>query len=194
VLTVEHYGVLSNRLGRPEKEIRQTNHYFDTPDATLGRSGVLIRIREEDSEKIVLTIKQGGQVANGLYKSVETEWLLNNIELVRYQRDPALLRPLLDRAEIGLRQIQWEEVRYLGAAVNLRRCYPQPEDWEIILDATQFPGETMDYELEAEVPSPDGFWPPLEDVLQRAQVPRISQTKTKYERFLIALSHRTRSG
>jgi len=147
----------------------QINRFFDTDDRVLGRGGFVLRLREE-GERLTLTAKgpaRAGASTNGLVSKAEEEIEITAAEgaairagatspldllEARLASRPALLgamrgaageRPL---AEVGAFRNERRSVGPLDVATAAGTVKIVLE-----LDRTEFPGDRVDHEVEAEI-------------------------------------------
>ena len=112
---------------RPVTEAVQINHYYDTPDGSIRREQVTVRIRGRNGT-LCGTVKRHGR------DGCSTE--------ARFPVDR-----LPDRLEVeGL------SLSRQGSLTTCRRTYPLPGGFALMLDENLYLGRT-DYELELEYPA-----------------------------------------
>ncbi len=166
---VAHLGLPAAVL---DEAVLQTNHFFDTRQASLRSNGFAIRLREQ-SGNFYLTIK-GEKSSHGddgvLSSRIEEERLLDaetahamldgtvSVYTVIAERFRDHTRRLVD----VLRKITGEQALiYAGKFENRRITLPPvslnsdgvTRQIEFELDSIAFPGEAPQYEIEVEVPS-----------------------------------------
>lgn len=148
---------LRARLGPAREIVRQTNHYFDTEDRRLGRSGWGLRLRDEDAatgRRAWLTLKQGGQETDDFSVRPEYDRRLDPAELERLVGDrQALAAAARELAGEPVPLPESGSLVELGRLVNHRHRHPMPghEDRVVELDHTIWPDGTESHELELEV-------------------------------------------
>jgi len=177
-------------LGEPLPTVLQTNHYFDTADLTLVRTGVMLRLREQHEEgatpRVVATWKSGRDATAqpGYFDAVEIEAtvepelldtaIASPSALVRHDCAPA--RELRDRCgELPLELIGWLRTK------RLRRRCPR---FVVELDEIEFPDETRSWELEIETDDPDDARAFVQATLERLGAQAEPQRQTKLEVLL----------
>ncbi len=181
---------LEQRLGPPDRVTRQLNHYFDTPDGALRRAQCGLRLRSEDDQRYLLTLKGPSRSDAGLVERFEAECeltrdeagalLADGIDVARTRL--ALPQPLATHAG-GMHCVQ------LGALENERRSW-QLSAFGLVLeiDRTRHADGTLECELELEFDAPAGSeaaalaW--VRRQLADAGVPWRPQTRSKLQRFL----------
>ncbi|MCU0722032.1 MAG: CYTH domain-containing protein [Planctomycetes bacterium] len=179
-------------LGEPRKSAVQVNHYF-TGDrgGVLGRGEALLRLRVTPS-KAVLTFKDGLRKQGALYRCREIE-----DEVSPGERDGLLegrLHPLeLDReaSRVAAGALGPGRLRVAGASETERTEFAFRDGETLLLDRTRFPGGLEDYEIELETADPAGAEAALHALFGRLGIEARPQPRTKFARFLDALSRRT---
>ena len=195
------------RIG-PVRVVRQTNHYFDTPDRALAATRIGVRLRASDG-RLRLTVKgeTEGDASSVITRRVELErarptadltaaladGLSIESDLAEWRADaPPARLAFLDRLEAAtgstpLRTIgSFENERSIGA---LRLADDRGElEIEVELDRTTFPGALVEFEIEVERSSePEGRLErtraALEDWLDREGGIRPFARESKLARF-----------
>jgi uncharacterized protein YjbK len=178
---VSDFDRLQDRLGEPEEIKRQVNHYYDTAHGDLLQRSQCLRLREENG-RFILTLKRGRGWKNGYLDADEFELILprriHDPESFDPRRWDSSLARLLEAA-IGSAPLVW-----VGAVRNTRWVYPLPNGMRLELDATVFPGERIEYELEAEWHDEEEVREAVTRLLDSSGVGWVPQTKTKHQRFL----------
>lgn len=177
------YERLKTALGTPEHTKEQVNLYLDTPGRELCDAHGALRLRRE-GDKRFLTYKRGKAQEGSFFELHEFEveatpeqWsLLAGGKLPEGELEP------IDRLKHDFPHVNG--VVTLGEARNLRICYPLPTGDTAELDRTTFPNGRVDFELEVETENPAE----VERHLESLGVPLTPQTKTKFRRFLDAIS------
>ena len=164
------------RLGLPaavlDEAVLQTNHFFDTRQASLRSNGLAIRLREQ-AGNFYLTIKGGKSSCSDdgvLSSRIEEERLLDaetahamldgtvSVHAVIAERFRNHTSQLVD----VIRKITGEQALvYAGKFENRRITLPPvslnsdgiTQQIEFELDSIAFPGQAPQYEIEVEVPS-----------------------------------------
>lgn len=77
------------------------NAYFDTPNADLAKNKVALRIRQQDNDTYIQTLKTAGSSLAGLHQRGEWEWLLPDNTLNLAHLKEAAWPPVLSIDEIG---------------------------------------------------------------------------------------------
>jgi uncharacterized protein YjbK len=143
----------SPRWGSRGSEERQVNHYFDTVDLLLVKSGAMLRIREEGD--CTLTLKCGREVSPGLFDSREIESPVGLKILKAAVEEP---RSLLELALDPIRELEARfglpPLVFVGALVN-ERVRREHCGFHLDVDRLVFPDRSEEYELEIETHEPD---------------------------------------
>ncbi len=190
---------LSRLLGTPLDTIHQSNYYLDTPDKILRREEIMLRLRIErrtednlpgDFIRGTLTLK--GKSIHLAEMSIRTE------EEIEINQDKALV--LLNEG-LALSDSPLEEIRQTGdklrvnrvynqgELINLRKVYRISSAYTLDLDRTEFPDESVDYEIEVELPDgvvemPESLRRAVSDLFNRAGVPWRAGNTGKFKRWL----------
>jgi inorganic triphosphatase YgiF len=181
---------LEARLGPPDRVTRQRNHYFDTRDGALRRAHCGLRLRCEDEQRYLLTVKGPSRSIAGLVERFEAErestpdeataWLAHGIDLTQTR---LALPPQLAALAGEMRCVR------LGALENERRSWGLPGTaLTLEIDRTHHADGTLDCELELEFDAIAGTdaaalaW--VRRLLADARVPWRPQSRGKLQRFL----------
>lgn len=181
LLDQRDYELLLTELGEPKSHIRQVNHYYDTADRALWRRRMCFRLREQEG-RFIVALKRGRRWNDGYLVADELE-----AELPESIPDPRVFDPYRWDAlpvqflqkELGSPGLVW-----LGSIRNTRRVYALPHGMRLEVDATEFPGGAVEYELEAEWPEEEEIRATVVGLLDAWGVRWKPQTRTKYQRFL----------
>jgi uncharacterized protein YjbK len=168
-------------LGDPDETIDQVNYYFDTDGEFLRKNHATVRARKEKG-RILLTLKRGTQKSEGYFESEEIEDLLesgsfNPESFDPYARDTRVSRVLI--ADYGR-----PSLTCLGSIENRRRVYGLGYGIKIELDETRFPGDHTEFEIECESEDESLAREKVSEIIRKAGVRALPQTKTKHQRFL----------
>ncbi len=177
------YDRLAEALGTELKRELQINHYLDTPDGELSRSGKsMMRVRDRGTH-YTTTFKCGIAMTEAYFESEEVQTQI-----------PAQLAQAMQTGDLPLEAQALAPIRRLfevfgvqerlvpqGTMQNLRRTYHLSEHDVAELDETTFPDGSVDYELEVETDEPGRVKSVLELLGFGDLAP---QPKTKYARFL----------
>ena len=146
LLSLSEFDQLGKRFSHVAP-VRQTNHYFDTPDLKLRANKLSLRIRTfDDAAEITLKIPQ--KVGN----------LEHNIALTSEEANAILATKTLPQNCINIQNIlellkgyaiDLSAVRVLGSLTTTRREY-ETSIGLMALDKNEYSGR-LDYELELEV-------------------------------------------
>lgn len=72
---------LQKRAGAGDEGVRHLrNRYFDTPDGSLNRHRIALRVRQDD-DRYIQTLKTQGEFVDGAHKRREWEWPLTDPDL-----------------------------------------------------------------------------------------------------------------
>ncbi len=146
LLSLSEFDQLGKRFSHVAP-VRQTNHYFDTPDLKLRANKLSLRIRTfDDAAEMTLKIPQ--KVGN----------LEHNIALTSEEANAILATKILPQNCINIQNIlellkgyaiDLSAVRVLGSLTTTRREY-ETSIGLMALDKNEYSGR-LDYELELEV-------------------------------------------
>jgi uncharacterized protein YjbK len=146
LLSLSEFDQLGKRFSHVAP-VRQTNHYFDTPDLKLRANKLSLRIRTfDDAAEMTLKIPQ--KVGN----------LEHNIALTSEEANAILATKTLPQNCINIQNIlellkgyaiDLSAVRFLGSLTTTRREY-ETSIGLMALDKNEYSGR-LDYELELEV-------------------------------------------
>lgn len=146
LLSLSEFDQLGKRFSHVAP-VRQTNHYFDTPDLKLRANKLSLRIRTfDDAAEMTLKIPQ--KVGN----------LEHNIALTSEEANAILATKTLPQNCINIQNIlellkgyaiDLSAVRVLGSLTTMRREY-ETSIGLMALDKNEYSGR-LDYELELEV-------------------------------------------
>ena len=167
------------------EEVNQLNIYWDMPDETLTRAGILLRLRLE-GERALLTTKRGlRKSADGLFEAPEDEAVIDRIEAeaIRQGRErlETLQCPVLIRLQSELGPL--EGLQSWGSMENRRRRYQLPEGFVAEVDRTCFMAQHLEFEVEVESSEPARARSTIVFYLTRQSILFRPQTRTKSERL-----------
>ncbi|MCJ1981315.1 CYTH domain-containing protein [Lactococcus carnosus] len=146
LLSLSEFDQLSKRFNHI-KPIRQTNHYFDTPDLKLRKNKLSLRIRIfSDAAEMTLKIPQrvGNMEHNLALTSQQAAAILKADSLLGHGALLQSMLDLLDQYTINL-----DAIHTLGSLTTTRREYQTPIGL-MALDRNEYTNK-VDYELELEV-------------------------------------------
>jgi len=178
------FRLLLERLGKPQEIREQVNHYYDTPRFELLRRHMCIRLREEQGKRI-LALKRGRGWRHGYLDADEAE-----TEIPPQPIDPATFDPLsLDLLPVRIlkRDLPPGPLNWIGSIRNTRRVYRLRPGLTLELDATLFPGDRTDFELEVESDDEENVRREVVGLLEEWGVRWAPQTATKHQRLLSIL-------
>jgi uncharacterized protein YjbK len=174
LLTKVEYENLLKTFNVEDKDIvKQSNHYFDTPNFSLKDLGSALRIREKKNS-FELTLKQPADV--GL---LETTQHLSSNEFeaaIKQQIFPeGIVQERLEQLDIAFTNIV-----YFGSLTTKRAEFPYKEGL-LVLDHS-FYLEKEDYEIEYEVEDFQTGQLVFQELLKQYDIP-IRKTQNKIARF-----------
>lgn len=179
---------LLSRLGEPVRERRFVNRYYSVEEQ-IARKDWVLRLRQEDQVG-ELTLKLGREIKPGVFDSMEYSAQVEAGDVECWEATEPL--------QVLRREISTSALILQGEAFNHRRVFRAPIDvgqwWEV--DSTLLPNGASFHELEVEVSShtPDElgkFSDKLRAWLEESEVGCEASDKTKYARFLQAISSET---
>lgn len=183
LLTKEEYVRLIDGLSlantTPEKQI---NHYFETVDFQLKKTGSALRIREKNG-RFVLTLKE--PQGDGL---LETHEGLTQEEAEEIIHGIGEIKPAIAKRITAL-GVSLDALAY-GGTLETNRIEVNQDDVLVVLDESHYLGH-IDYELEIEGPSLNVTETRLNDLLNRFSITK-KETPNKIARFYAALSDKDR--
>ena len=189
--SAENYDLLLDKLGPPVGRSDHVNHFFDTADFALLKSGWALRLRI-DNEHCTLTLKGPGQgEKGGLSIRAEYEAAYDCGQLdqtitggLSPDTCPGLIRKQLEYMDIT------ETMTRILVFQN-ERVAVKPQalagDKKVMLDRTTFPDRSVDHELEMELDRPDEFgvaFELLKGLLKEHGVPVKIMKDSKFARAL----------
>jgi uncharacterized protein YjbK len=151
LLTKETYDKLLAHAEAEAPVLRQTNYYFDMSDFHMGKNGVMLRVREENSRWIVCAkIKQKSESA--AVSSIELEQEIPPDVFKAGRQDPEILVKLLpEEGQAAIRRlVNPSDLVIRGTLRNERRKLQLIEGYTCELDRTLLPENKEQYELEIE--------------------------------------------
>lgn len=180
----EDFRKLCRRLGKPQADFEQVNHYFQSADGKIPGVKGVIRIRLEKG-RALFSVKLGGSLDEGLLSALEYEepWK-GPLDVM-----PPPASEFWDHGYEGMQAIEQEvggrfQLVWAGKMVNRRKVYPFEEDLFLEIDASLYPDGTEDFEVELETEQPEKDRNRLVNLLDRLLIRYEPQTATKYQRFL----------
>ena len=184
---IEQDGIerLMDYLGEPERILKQTNTYYDTPTLGLRQERVMLRVRKENDD-LVITAKSRAKLQRGGLRAREVEYrvdLQEGMECLGRGLHAWEIPPVTHALSFLSNP---EPFAPLGSTDNIRVCYP----WRggtLELDRTFLPDGTEHTELEFETPCLEEELSRLQSLLQSLQIPFTDEVIPKYVRFLQAL-------
>ncbi len=181
-LTEDEIARLRPRLGEPVTRLRQENYFYETAEDHLSRKRVSLRVREEFSmgqedaaRSILLTVKEAGVRAGALMVRPEVECDLDRPAWEELRRGDRRFQDLdlspilrlkeivpgfeeLELALLGTFETERDVFSFTPPKVRTRsgtHLWAEGMVLEILLDKSFFPGDTVEWELETELPQAD---------------------------------------
>ena len=158
----DKFGEVAEHAGqnlKQKKDVIQTNHYFDTPELSLHKQNITLRVRQID-DKYVFQKKTHGAASGSLLTSAEEERPINEL--------PDRLK--LDGHTYALQ----------GGMTTHRKSYVLSNVSQLDLDENLYSG-VVDYEIEIETDDPDDT--ALLDFISRFRLDDYPPNKNKAARF-----------
>ncbi|MBN6187181.1 CYTH domain-containing protein [Aneurinibacillus sp. BA2021] len=190
LLTKETYERLLLHADDTKPVLCQTNYYFDRPDFYMGKSGVMLRVREENGTWI-LCAKMKLASSSSAVSSIELEQEITPETFEAGRSNPEILVHLLpDEGQKAIRQLlPPSDLIVRGTLRNERRTLYLPEikGYTCELDRTFLPGNREEYELEIEGMENDDACNYVMDTLSALGYSFSIHQKSKYQRLQEAL-------
>jgi len=183
--TERDYERLCRSLPGFMEEVTQRNTYWDLPDSTLTRAGILLRLRLEKRQAWLTVKRDLRKHPDGFFEAPEDEEEVDRsqAELVLSGTHPldSLDCAPLDRlrSEVG----SLAELRPWGSLENRRRRYQLREGLVAEVDSSAFGQEHVDYEVEVESSDPAAAREVIVSYLDAEGLSYRTQTRTKSERL-----------
>jgi uncharacterized protein YjbK len=174
---------------KPTKILKQINYYYDTPYLDLKKSGVTLRIREENDD-VILCMKS--KINKDMFvTSDEVQRIVSKAVLEQCMDNPDIIMEYLPESsrDVVVSLTKSEKLRFLGTLQNTRHCLNIVKNYTFELDHSEFPNGEQSYELEIEGISNQEDCEYIMDLLNDKQITFQLNEKSKYERFLIALNN-----
>lgn len=178
LLTKSEFDRLLNALPFPKEATDQTNYYFETHQMTLKQSLSALRIRKRH-DQYRLTLKEPHP--KGL---LETHDVLNEQEALMWINGKPSETPHI-RKRLQAKNIDVNDLLYVGHLTTKRRTYLMDNDVLIVLDESMYNG-TSDYELEVEAPEKELGKGVFKAILSKFHIIE-KTTPNKIERFFATL-------
>ena len=187
-----YYRKLLESFGPGSDEIRQDNHFFDTADRALARSGWALRIRIE-ADKAIMTLKGKAAKSNLLHLtdrpeysaviplSVAQKYITDGLEAAIL---PDKFTPVL--SNIPLVSTMFRRLHFVNFR---RRAIYKTSDicLELEIDRTIFADNSVDYELEIELAGEESYPAAIEAIaalLKERGIPLKFQPEGKLARAM----------
>jgi uncharacterized protein YjbK len=172
--------ILAAGIGEISSVRRQVNHYFDTREGELLRSGIILRLRRDGSDR--LTLKYGGPsgAIPGHFDSIEHEIGLAADFADALLRDPALLWTSGLGPLVELERLRGP-VELVSYATLVTKRHTIESDFVIEVDFMELPDGSQVQELEIETDDPSGARSWIESLFARIGVSAAPSTETKLE-------------
>lgn len=203
---------LQEHSGQEAKVLQQENFFFDTVEGDLRKSGLILRLRKENSAYWLTAKGSAPQDETGqstLTKRLEEEsqvaseeaqkalqgdlCLLEMFEKMAWplskqrQKDRLVMIAALQKAQ------QKKNIVFVGSFKNIRRVFEvsiAQNPYKIECDETHFPGNQVDYEMEIELQHSDAALDvssQAEQWLTHLRIP-ITSARGKASRFFASLA------
>ncbi|MDT8978713.1 CYTH domain-containing protein [Paenibacillus sp. chi10] len=184
LLQHDSYKKIINSVEQNPTPIRQTNYYFDSRDFKLEKSGVTLRIRNEDTQWL-LCAKIKSNSDNSFISSKEIETSITELEFEYLKGNPSEIFKRINKDEVDLCNIvDSSELFLLGSIENERLKLKLFSDYILELDHSIFPGGNESYELEVEGVSSEKECSNIMNQLQKMGIDFYLNNKSKYKRFV----------
>lgn len=170
---VEYENLLKTFNVEGKDIVKQSNHYFDTPDFALKNLGSALRIREKNN-RFELTLKQPAAV--GL---LETTQQLSTVEFKAATQHQIFPKGIVQE-RIEQLKIAFNTIVYFGSLTTKRAEFPYKEGL-LVLDHS-FYLKKEDYEVEYEVEDFQTGQLVFQELLKQYDIP-IRKTQNKIARF-----------
>lgn len=183
----------------------QENHFFDTDDRNLRAAGLALRLRFEESRRILTVKGPVERSLDGLIERAEEEIEIESVTAERIlagvESPIEVLLEGVESASIPIVEtvrtaVIEQPLRCVGSFRNLRR-YLGPVEVEGLeitfeMDRTEFPGGQIDHEVEVEVQADqeEACREALRHLFVRADIPW-QKAQNKAQRFFEALALQT---
>ena len=182
--TEKDFQKLLKKLPDYQKTVFQTNYYWDTKDFQFLKNSINIRIRFEDSNNPVITVKHGNTINNGYFIADEYESEYTGLEKKFEIGEKLDLQSLSSKLSEKINEVSdSSSLICLGSLKTIRRLY-KLNCYKIELDHVFFPEGNEDYELEVETNDIDNLRPLIKALFKKLSVIYSNQSQTKYQRFL----------
>ena len=176
---------LLSHLGEPIRTAEQENEYFDTPEGDLRQARAMLRIRRQ-GEQVIVTAKSDAQILVGGLKCREVECISSEEESALWLEKGLEKWPITPVSHALSFVPEGASLVSLGASVNLRRYFKQPEGGTLEVDRTLLPDGSVHVEIELETTHMTRELARLRDVLEQLDIGYTDQVIPKFQRFLSA--------
>jgi len=175
----------------PEKTggIRQENHFFDTSDGKLGKSGWALRIRLADNVAELTAKGPSASHDRRIAIREEISQIIPPQQLRKFLNEGFGLSEISGEIPAALSgMVSNENLKSVVKFVNFRIDAPYSDGDQVFnleIDRTVFPDSSIDYELELELDSAAEFESSMSflfNLLRSLAIPIRHQEKSKYER------------
>lgn len=173
LLTKEEFNCILYSLPFPSEPKNQKNHYFETADFSLKKSGCALRVREKN-DTYTLTLKEPH--TTGL---LETHDTLTRQEAHEWMKGNSIAKEHTSK-QLAKREILTEDLIYFGSLTTERRELKYGAVL-LVLDYSIY-GDTSDYELELEATSEAIGRETMEEILEKFTI-KNRHTPNKIQRF-----------
>ncbi len=140
---------LSLASSTPPARLEQVNHYFDTRELLLTRSGIMLRLRVTDGRP-ELTLKIGGELEEGHFRARELEETVSPARAAELLEQPARVHDLdLEPVRILREELGAPPLEVIGELRNERTVFTV-DGYLVELDRMRFGDGGEEYEMEVE--------------------------------------------
>lgn len=180
LLIKKEFEHLLTHLPFPKEGQKQTNHYFETNDFSLRKSGSALRIREKNNS-YTLTLKQ--PYSTGI---LETHATLTKKEALNWISGQIIKKEQIDK-QLKKLNININKMEYYGSLTTTRH-ETKYKDVLIVLDYSIYNGQS-DYEFELEASNEKTGLEIFNNILNDHQIEK-KTTPNKIHRFFTSLDNK----
>jgi uncharacterized protein YjbK len=186
------YNEMRVRLGQPQAVIEQTNVYFDTPTLIIMRERKLM-VRVRQAERLEVTVKDRvADPGDGVLRTRERTAELSEEQWhFVSERHTQLTNLDIELCKTLYKELG-EHLFIAGLTRNLREVYPLGDGYLAEVDRTEFPDNSVHFEVELELRDPAHTLRGARDALAAAlpsiDVNQLRPSSSKYGRFLKAIN------
>jgi uncharacterized protein YjbK len=191
-LSKTDYSILKKRLKPHYLETQaQTNYYFDTPNLTLRKKRIGLRIRKQNSKSAVVTLKFPKPTTPNKISSLKVRYEFEEeiplsvakTILSKKRNLPSLICQPIKILKSKLSLSTLNQLESLGSLKTERILYRLPNGMILELDKSQFLGKTF-FEVEVETTSPKKADTHIQSFFKEIGVHYVPEKTSKLQRFL----------